>query len=172
MKPLSDLPIELKALNTAALVFLGLAISMALAYIDVSHRGIGGSYLITPADIAATYYGPGVGVATLISLAHIHMLGLFSVFWIVSFIFIHCSFSAGWKAFWAVLPFIGFFVDVCGWFLSKMNPGFVYVVIFGGAMFVLSIAVMALVSLYEMWFTRDPRQRILNRNGFAGGSNS
>ncbi|MGO9547525.1 MAG: hypothetical protein ACLPPF_22375 [Rhodomicrobium sp.] len=38
---------------------------MGLTYIDVSHRGIHEGILIGPADIAATYYGPGVKPAAL-----------------------------------------------------------------------------------------------------------
>lgn len=148
---LSSLPVELKALNTAALVFLGAAVLMALSYIDLTHRGVGGSYLIGPASIARTYYGPGVSIATLVSLAHIHMMGLFSIFWIVGYIFAQSSLSLHWKATLIVLPFIGFTLDVSGWFLTKQNPEFVYLVLLGGASFVLSIVSMALVSLFEMW---------------------
>lgn len=152
-KRLPELPVEMKALNTAALIFSGIALLMALTYIDFSHRGISGSYWIGPANIAATYYGPGVSVATLVDLAHIHMMGLLAVFWIIGYIFVHSSFAPGWKAFWSVLPFLAFLVDVSGWFLTKMEPGFVWIVIFGGGLFVLSLAVMIVLSLYDIWLT-------------------
>jgi hypothetical protein len=139
-----------KALTTATLLFAGLAVLMALVYLDVSHADLG-SLWIGPGDIAATYYGPGVSYTTLISLAHIHLLGLTAVFWIVGFIFVHSSLAPGWKAFWAVLPYAAFLLDVAGWFLTKTNPGLVYVVIVGGGLFVLSLAVMILYSLYEIW---------------------
>lgn len=159
MRPLRELPVEMKALTSATLIFAGVAVCMGLLYLDVSHRGIGGSFWIGPADVAATYYGPGVSVVTLISLAHIHMLGLLAVFWVIGFIFVHSSFPAAWKAFWAVLPFAGFVVDVCGWFLTKEEPDFVYVVIVGGGLFVLALAVMILLSLYEMWLASAMRPR-------------
>ena len=151
MKPLAELPVEMKALATAALVFAGIGVLTGLTYIDISHRGIGEGLLIGPADIAATYYGPGVSIETLISLAHIHILGLVSVFSIVGFIFVHSSLSAGWKAFWSVLPFAAFLTDVSGWFLTKANPQFVYLVIVAGGLFMFAIAVMILFSLYEIW---------------------
>lgn len=157
MRPLSELPVEMKAFTSATLLFTGLAVLMGLFYLDASHRGIGGSIWITPRDIAATYYGPGVSVVTLISLAHIHMLGLVTVFWIIGFIFLHSSFSAGWKAFWATLPFAAFVVDVSGWFLTKQAPGFVYVVIAGGGLFVVALVVMILLSLYDMWLVPASR---------------
>lgn len=141
---------ELKALATATLLFVGLALLMALIYLDASHQELG-SMWIGPADIAATYYGPGVSYTTLISLAHIHMLGLTGVFALIGFIFVHSSLAPGWKVFWSVLPYVAFLVDVCGWFLTKNNPAFVYVVIAGGGLFVLGLVVMILYSLYEIW---------------------
>lgn len=159
MKPLRELPLEMKALVTATLVFAGIAVLMGVSYVDVSHRGIGGSVWIGPNEIAATYYGPGVSVATLVSLAHIHMLGLLSVFWVIGYIFVHSSFSPRTKAFWSVLPFAGFLADVSGWFLTKANPSFVYLVILGGAVFVLSLAVMILLSLHDMWLARVKTRR-------------
>ena len=144
---------ELKALTTATLLFVGLAVLMALIYLDASHQDLG-SMWIGPANIAATYYGPGVSYTTLVSLAHIHMLGLTAVFFIIGFIFVHASMSPAWKAFWSVLPYVAFLIDVSGWFLTKNNPAFVYVVIGGGGLFVLSLVVMILYSLYEIWLKR------------------
>ena len=144
---------ELKALTTATLLFVGLAVLMALIYLDASHQDLG-SMWIGPANIAATYYGPGVSYTTLISLAHIHMLGLTAVFFIIGFIFVHSSMTPAWKAFWSVLPYVAFLIDVFGWFLTKSNPAFVYVVIGGGGLFVLSLVVMILYSLYEVWLKR------------------
>ncbi len=152
MKRLPELPSELKALATATLIFAGLSVLMGFAYIVASHQGASSSYLIGPADIAALYTGPGVSMVTLISLAHIHLLGLLAVFSIVGFIFVHSTLSPGWKSFWSVLPFAAFLVDVSGWFLTKMiGPEFVYLVIFGGATFILALAAMILMSLYELW---------------------
>ncbi|MBN6742914.1 hypothetical protein JKG47_20960 [Acidithiobacillus sp. MC6.1] len=124
---------------------------MSLIYLDVSHIGQHGSPILTIHDIAATYYGPGVGFATLVSLAHIHMMGLVTVFFMVGYIFVHSSFSARWKATLAVLPFCGFSVDVSGWFLTELDQGWVYLVLLGGGTFVLSLTVMIVLSLYDIW---------------------
>ena len=152
MKRLPDLPLELKVFVTAALIFAGLAVLMGLSYITASHQGVDGSYSISVAAIGALYTGPGTSMATIISIAHIHLLGLFSVFSIIGFIFVHSTLSAGWKAFLSVLPFAAFLVDVSGWFLTKMvGGGFVYLVILGGATFSLALTAMILMSLYELW---------------------
>lgn len=160
MKPLPEQPIEVKALNTAAMLFAAIGLLVALAYIDVSHVESSG-YLITPRDIADAYYGPGMSINTLIGLAHIHMFGLLSVFWVIGYIFVHSTISRGWRVFWSVLPYIAFLTDVAGWFLTHYFEYFVYEVIAGGTLFVLSLTVMILVSLYQMWVTpwRTRRER-------------
>ena len=150
MKSLPEQTVEQKALNTATLLFAGVAILMALAYIDVSHMQTHG-YLISLADIADAYYGPGMSINTLIGLAHLHMLGLLSVFWVIGYIFVHSTISRSWRVFWSVLPFVAFLFDVAGWFLTHYFENFVYLVIIGGGTFVTSLTVMILVSLYQMW---------------------
>lgn len=151
MKPLPEQPLELKALNTAALVFVGIGILMALTYVDVSHIETTGP-MITPHDIAKAYYGPGMSVDTLIGLAHIHMMGLFPVFWVIGYIFVHSDISVRWRVFWCVLPFMAFLIDVAGWFLTHtVGVTFVYETIIGGGVFIGSLSIMVLISLYQLW---------------------
>lgn len=155
MKQLPDLPLEQKALATATLIFAGISVLMGFAYIVASHQGSESSYWINTADIAAFYTGPGVGTETLISLAHVHLLGLLSVFAIIGFIFVHSTLPAGWRAFLAVLPFAAFLIDVSGWFLTNFaGAAFVYLVIAGGATFIMALGAMILISLYDIWFGR------------------
>ena len=158
MKPLSELALDMKTLVTATLVFLGVALLVALTYLDLSHMRSGSGPLLSVHDIAATYYGPGVGYVTLLSLAHIHMMGLSAVFFMVGYIFVHSSFPIRWKALLAALPFCAFLVDVSGWFLTRLAYGWVYLVLFGGGTFVLSVAAMIVLSLYDMWL--KPRTQI------------
>jgi len=152
MKSLPEQSLEYKALNTSALLFAGIGLLMALAYIDVSHMQTTG-YIITPHDIAATYYGPGMSINTLVGIAHIHLMGLLPVFWVIGYIFLHTTLALRWRIFWSVLPFVAFLVDVLGWFLTHHIEAFVYEVIIGGAVFVTSLAVMIVVSLYQLWIT-------------------
>jgi hypothetical protein len=165
MTRLPELPLEIKGFLTAALVFAGVAVLMAIWYIIASHHGIGDTSAIGASDIAALYTGPGVSLSTLISLAHIHLLGLFAVFTIVGFIFLHSTLSAGWKLFWSVLPYVAFLVDLSGWFLTKIaGEGFVWMVIIGGALFSFALGVMILTSLYQIWImpmmAKSPKQAL------------
>ena len=155
--------------TTVTLMFAGLAIVVGLMYIDVSHRSANASLLVTPADIAATYYGPGVSIPTLIDLAHIHMLGLLTVFWIIGFIFNHSSFVPALKLTLSSLPFLAFVLDVSGWFLTKLTPSLVYVVIIGGGLFIASLCLMIVLSLYDMWISGLFRhQAVENRPPSSG----
>lgn len=158
MRPLTELSPQMKALNTAALLYAGLGILMALAYIDVSHTESTGR-LITPQDIAHAYYGPGMSTVTLIGLAHIHMLALLPIFWVIGYIFVHSQIRVGWRIFWCVTPFVAFPVDVAGWFITHHIEGFVYETIIGGFLFILSLTVMIFVSLYQMWIVPWRRNR-------------
>jgi hypothetical protein len=152
LRRLPDWPIEFKLAATAALTFAGLAVLMGATYVVFSHQGTQQNYTIDPNEVAALYTGPGVGLTTLISLAHIHLLGLFPVFTVVGIIFLHSTLSVRTRAFWAVLPYAAFIVDVVCWFLTKWIAfGFVYGVIGGGFVFIVALGVMILVSLYQFW---------------------
>lgn len=152
MTRLPELPLEMKGFVTAVLVFAGVAVLMSLWYIVASHHGIGDTGAIGASDIAALYTGPGVSLSTLISLAHIHLLGLLAVFTIVGFVFLQSTLSSGWKLFWSVLPYVAFLVDLLGWFLTKIaGERFVWMVIIGGALFCFALGVMIVTSLYQVW---------------------
>lgn len=156
MNSLPTLSPEYKALNTAALLFLGVGLLFALSYLDVSHLGSKAvaNIFTTPDEIAKAYYGPGMSIDTLLGLAHIHILGMFSMFWVIGFIFAHSTIALKWRIFWIVLPFAGFMIDVAGWFLTKLvMESFVYEVIIGGALMMTSMGIMILISLYQMWIT-------------------
>lgn len=155
---LPDWPIEFKLFASAALTFIGVAVLMGFAYVVFAHQGAKNSYMIGPDEIAALYTGPGVGMTTLISLAHIHLLGLFGIFTVVGFIFLHSTLSVATRVFWSVLPFAAFLVDVACWFLTKeVAYGFVWGVIAGGFIFILALGVMILISLFQLWFVRRSR---------------
>jgi len=150
---LPDWPLEFKLFASAALMFVGVAVLMGFAYVVFAHQGAKDTYWIGAEEIAALYTGPGVNLTTLISLAHIHLLGLFSVFTVVGFVFLHSTLSVGTRVFWSALPYAAFIVDVACWFLTK-EVGFVFVwgVIGGGFVFILALGVMILVSLFQLWF--------------------
>lgn len=155
MRRLPDLPVEVKALATAVLIFGGLSILMGFAYIVAAHQGPDESIGIHSADIAALYTGPGISTTSLISLAHIHLLGLVAVFAIFGFIFVHSSYASWLRLLLPLVPFVAFLCDVSAWFLVKfVDIRFVWVVIGGGATFISALGLMIVLSLYDVWLGR------------------
>jgi hypothetical protein len=154
MKNLPDLPLETKLLASATLVYAGLSLLMGFGYVLQAHQGTEG-YGIHASEIAALYTGPGAGVTTLISLAHIHLLGLLPVFAIVGFVFVFSTLPKIWKIVLPLVPFVAFFIDVASWFLTKFVAyDFVYLVIGGGAIFISTLGLMIVLSLFDIWFGR------------------
>jgi len=155
MQRLPDLPLELKLLATAVLAFAGLSLLMGFTYILAAHQGEEAGYGIHISEIAALYTGPGASTTTLISLAHIHLLGLLPLFSIVGFVFVHASLPKIWRIVLPLVPFVAFLADVSSWFLTKFVAfGFVYLVIGGGATFISALGLMIVLSLVNIWFGR------------------
>jgi hypothetical protein len=155
MLRLPDLSVELKSLASAILIFAGLSVLMGFGYILAAHREADQSFGIHPAQIAALYTGPGVSTVTLISLAHIHLLGLLPIFAIIGFIFVHSTLPKLVKIGLSLLPFVAFLIDVTSWFLIKdVDIRFVYVTISAGATFISCLGLMVVIGLYDLWLGR------------------
>lgn len=85
-------------------------------------------------------------------VAHTHLMSLAVVFFCLSVIFSFCGVKQKYKAFFMPLPFIALFLDFGARALIKYIPSFVYVMMVTGALMGLSILVLTLAPLYEMWF--------------------
>lgn len=94
----------------------------------------------------------GKALTTLTRLSHIHLFGIAFIFFFVGLIF---SFASGFnpivKAAIIFIPFGFLIIDVAAWWLTKMHPGFAFLVIIGGLGYSLASATMILTSLYQMW---------------------
>lgn len=99
--------------------------------------------------VAAT--DSGATIATLTRVSHIHLFGIAFIFFFVGFIF---SFAVGFnpivKALLIFTPFMFLIIDVAAWWLTKVNPGFAWMVIIGGFGYSLASTVMIFTSLYQM----------------------
>lgn len=93
----------------------------------------------------------GASVNTLTRVSHIHLFGISFIFFFVGLIF---SFATGFsqrvKAMLIFMPFMFLIIDVAAWWLTKMNPGFAWLVIFGGFGYSLASTVMIFTSLFQM----------------------
>lgn len=99
--------------------------------------------------VAAT--DSGATVATLTRVSHIHLFGIAFIFFFVGLIF---SFATGFnpavKALLIFTPFMFLIIDISAWWLTRMNPGFAWLVIIAGFGYSLASTVMIFSSLYQM----------------------
>ncbi|NIR52138.1 hypothetical protein GWO43_31045 [candidate division KSB1 bacterium] len=84
-------------------------------------------------------------------VAHTHLMSLAVVFFGLSIIFSLCGAGQKMKTFLMPLPFLALFVDFGSRALIKYIPAFVYVMAGAGALMGLSMAVLIVAPLYEMW---------------------
>lgn len=97
----------------------------------------------------------GMGFSTLIRVSHIHMFGMTFIFFVMGVIFSNASMKRLWlKSAIIAVPFIGIILDIFSWYLTKLNTGFAWVVIGGGAIMGACFAFQAAISLYQMWLSR------------------
>jgi len=119
------------------------------------HNGRPGSTLLA----LTTYNGvsrltetdTGASIESLVRVSHIHMFGIPFILFLVGRIFIECSMSGTWKCAIITTSFLAMLLDIASWFLTKVMPGFAYLVMIGGGLMGLSLTVQILTSLYQMW---------------------
>ncbi len=105
----------------------------------------------------------GMSLATLIRVSHIHMFGILFVFFIMGIIFFHAYVRPIWlKALILVTPFAAVILDIFSWYLTKVHPGFAWVIVISGGFMALCFAAMWFISFYQMWFYKPSRELIKN----------
>jgi len=107
----------------------------------------------------------GASIAFLVRNSHIHLFGVTFIFFIVGLIFSHAYVRPIWlKCTVIALPFVMIAIDVSSWYIIKIFHPFAWVEICAGAVMAASFAVMWLLSMYQMWFSKPPAA-ILHRMG-------
>lgn len=101
----------------------------------------------------------GMNIHTLVRVSHIHLFSITFIFFITGFIFSHAYVRPTWlKCVVLAAPFVVLITDVASWYLTKVWTGFAWVVIGSGAIMGLSFATMWLISMYQLWFYRLPKE--------------
>jgi len=107
----------------------------------------------------------GAKISTLVRVSHIHMFGVPFIFFIVGTIFSHAYVRPVWfKCAVIALPFLAVLIDVSSWYMIKVYHPFAWVEILAGGVMAGCFALMWLVSLYQMWFSKLPKP-VLERIG-------
>ncbi len=118
-----------------------------------------GAPLFTTFEKFAEYAKPdtGMSLATLVRVSHIHLFGMTFIFFTIGIIFSHAYIRPVWfKAAVIVVPFLTMITDIGSWYLTKLNPGFAWIIIVSGVLMGLSFAFQWFVSMYQIWFYKYP----------------
>lgn len=96
----------------------------------------------------------GQSIKSLVRISHIHLFGMSFIFMLTSLIFVFSGISASVRALLVAIPFLAIWLDIGSWWFTKRDPIFAYIVIGGGALMGLSLALQIGISLYDMWLAR------------------
>ena len=96
----------------------------------------------------------GQSMKSLVRVSHIHLFGMSFLFILTSLIFVLSDIPPYVRAILVVIPFLAIWLDIGSWWFTKHDPIFAYIVIGGGVLMGLSLAMQIVISLYDMWFTR------------------
>lgn len=112
--------------------------------------------LETYADVVSlTEMDTGTTIPALVRVSHIHLFGLAFILFFVGKIFLLCEMPRLLKRIAVIIPFMAVLVDILAWYVTKIIPGFAYVVIISGGLMGLSLWLQILLSGYQMWFLKS-----------------
>lgn len=107
----------------------------------------------------ATEKDTGTPLFTLVRVSHIHLFGLTFIFFLVGTIFSHAYLRPVWLKLLIVgLPFLSIAVDIFSWYITKWYHPFAWVVMASGGVTGMCFGFMWVVSVWQMWFGRAPKQ--------------
>jgi hypothetical protein len=102
----------------------------------------------------------GESMGSLVKVSHIHLFGLGMVFYLLGRIFVLTDIPVLLKRVVVVTPFAAIALDIGSWWFTKFSPHFfAWTVLLSGAAMGFSFAFQAAVSVYQMWFLKDHRER-------------
>ncbi len=104
-----------------------------------------------------THNDTGASIQSLVRVSHIHLFGIAFILFFVGRIFILCEMPIMVKRIAVAIPFIAILLDILSWYLTKIIPGFAYIVVLSGGLMGLSLAGQILMSIHQMWFYK-PKQ--------------
>src|SRR5215510_2671554 len=132
-----------------------LAPEMPMTQMPMHHGQMSGEKEITLGQISSS---AKVWIRTplLIQTSHTHLFGMTLIAGLLGLIFLFSSLGEGPKSLILALPFVGTVLDIGGMWLTRFVwPSFSALVILGGSLFALGYALIAVRSLYELWFRKE-----------------
>ena len=107
---------------------------------------------------AVTAVDRGEPIALWARVAHTHLMSLAVVFLCLGGIFAVCGVGQPVKQWVVPMPFVALVLDFGARALIKYSPGFVYVMMFAGAVMGLSMLMLTMGPLYDMWIRGQGRR--------------
>lgn len=106
----------------------------------------------------------GTDIFTLVRVSHIHLFGLTFVFFVVGTVFGHAYLRPVWlKCAIIGLPYVCLVTDISSWYIIKAYHPFAWVTMGAGGVMGMAFALMWVISMYQMWFSKTP-DPVVERN--------
>lgn len=93
----------------------------------------------------------GIPVSRLITLSHIHMIGIGLIFALTGAIFLFTPINENLKMALLISPFGSLMMDIFSWWLTKLTPFFGITVLIGGIFTAIAFLMQFVISLITMW---------------------
>jgi len=106
--------------------------------------------LSTVAD-TFTRINKGMPVSRLITLSHIHMISIGTIFALTGAIFLFTPINEKLKIALLIFPFGSLMLDIFSWWLTKLVPIFAITVLVGGIFSVIAFLIQFVISILTMW---------------------
>jgi hypothetical protein len=174
---LARLPVSAKVFCTLFLVGIGCgslaaftqaatAVGLSPAQVQASlapempmtHMGHGQMSAEKEIDLGEISSAARVWIRTplLIQTSHTHLFGQTLIAGVLGLIFLFSSLREWLKAAILALPFVGTLIDIGGMWLTRFAwPPLAMLVIIGGSLFAVGYALIAVISLYELWLQKE-----------------
>ena len=133
------------------------SLAPAMPMTQMGHGQMMGEKEITMGEISSA---AKVWIRTplLIQTSHTHLFGQTLIAGLLGLIFLFSSLRESAKALILALPFVGTLIDIGGMWLTRFIwPGLSILVIAGGSLFAAGYALIAMISLWELWIQMEAR---------------
>jgi hypothetical protein len=154
--------------NLAALTQAATAVGLSPGAVQASlapempmtHLGHGQTSAEREIDLAEVSAAAKVWIRTplLIQTSHTHLFGQTLIAGLLGLIFLFSSVGDGKKAAIVALPFLGTILDIGGMWLTRFVwSDLAGLVLVGGSLFALGYALIAGITLFELWLRKEAR---------------
>jgi hypothetical protein len=116
---------------------------------------IGGVALENYAEVSAVLQkDSGMSVPRLVSLSHLHVMGILSLVFLLCLVFSFTAFTEPVKIIVMAFSLCSIVADIGSWWLAKFIAAMAPLVILGGVCLAISFLALILLPLYDLWLRK------------------